>query len=454
MSGDRREKEFSLSRQYFYCTDVIMREIIVALSGGVDSGVAAALLLDTGANVRGLFMRHRFQKTLDRLETRTFLEDNRGQDFIEVYSVGAQNRVIRVNWTPEDFPFLLPVDFVSAVAVARHLNIKLILLDIENSFISIVDNFVKEYYEAHTPNPCVLCNRYIKFGLLWQIAQELGANFLATGHYVRIKRVCDWLDLQSEENKIVDAFFNFGDIKDYHSIPDWLLDDKNSVFFSRSLSEKDQSYFLYNVAAEVLPSIVFPVGGYTKEKVRKIAVEKGLPVAARKDSQEICFIPTGKRLEFIHDYCQCKPELSSYLDSDTSGVFLSLDGKVIGKHCGYEKYTIGQRKGLGMGFCKRVFVQRINSTTREITLGPYESLETRKVCAVDSNWHVLPPINKEFRCEVKVRYRNESSMATVKVAQDGSFEAVFDQARYGVAPGQALVCYWRDRLLGGGRIIL
>ncbi|MBP5623066.1 MAG: tRNA 2-thiouridine(34) synthase MnmA, partial [Thermoguttaceae bacterium] len=203
----------------------------------------------------------------------------------------------------------------------------------------------------------------------------------------------------------------------------------------------------------VLDHIVFPIGGLEKKEVRRIASEKGLPVAARKDSQEVCFVPDRRRLQFIRDLRDSDPERWRRLPSDTSGPFVSLDGKIIGEHSGYEKYTVGQRKGLGMGFGERIFVQKVVPETRSVVLGPYEELGVDRIKAVDSNWHIDAPIERDFRCEIKVRYRNESCFATVRIARDGSFEAVLDSPRYGVAPGQSLVCYWRDRLLGGGRIV-
>ena len=130
-----------------------------------------------------------------------------------------------------------------------------------------------------------------------------------------------------------------------------------------------------------------------------------------------------------------------------------MDGAIIGRHHGYEKYTIGQRKGLGMGFGERIFVQKILPEKCGVVLGPYDALSVDSIRAVDSNWHVDTPIDEDFRCEVKARYRNESTFATVRISRDGSFEARLDLPRFGVAPGQSLVCYWRDRLLGGGRIV-
>ena len=426
-----------------------MSKIAVALSGGVDSGTSAALLLDRGCDVFGIFMRHRRQSTLSEEETRNVLATKNPR--LSVFGLNSDGVLKRIEYDPNRLPFLLLVDAASAIDVANFLNVGLVLLDVDRQFESIVDNYVDEYYAARTPNPCVLCNRTIKFGLLLNAAKQLGADALATGHYVRKVLVGDWHDRTSSENRDVDAFFNYS-ATDYESTPEWLTKDVDSVFFARSASLKDQSYFLYDVDFNALNFIEFPIGLFEKKEVRRIASEKGLPVAARKDSQEICFVPDKGRLQFIRDLRDSDPERRKRLPNDTSGPFVSLDGAIIGEHSGYEKYTVGQRKGLGMGFGERAFVQRIVPESRGVVLGPYEELGVDRSKAINSNWHADAPIERDFRCEVKVRYRNESRFATVRIERDGSFEAVLDAPHYGVAPGQSLVCSWRDRLLGGGRI--
>ncbi len=427
-----------------------MSKIVAAISGGVDSGTSAALLLERGYEVCGMFMRHRRQATLDEEETRDVLAGRKTP--LNVFRLDSAGELNRIDYGPDCLPFLLPVDAASAAELADFLGIDFVLLDVDWQFESIVDNYVDEYYAARTPNPCVLCNRTIKFGVLWEASKQLGAEKFATGHYARIVRVCDWLNRTLPENKETDAFFNYS-AEDYESAPEWLTGDDDSVFFARSPSLKDQTYFLYGVDSKVLEHIEFPIGRLEKTEVRRIATEKGLPVAARKDSQEVCFVPDKNHLQFIRDLRDSDPERLKRLPSDTSGSFVSLDGKIIGGHSGYEKYTVGQRKGLGMGFGERIFVQKIIPETRSVVLGPYEELGVDRIKAVDSNWHVDAPIEQDFRCEIKVRYRNESCFATVRIAKDGSFEAILDAPRYGVAPGQSLVCYWRDRLLGGGRIV-
>ncbi|MBQ5790883.1 MAG: hypothetical protein IIW01_11390, partial [Thermoguttaceae bacterium] len=240
---------------------------------------------------------------------------------------------------------------------------------------------------------------------------------------------------------------------EFDVLPDWLKANGDAEFIERAPSAKDQSYFLYGVDAETLRRVEFPVGELDKSEVRQIAQDRGLPVAARKDSQEVCFVPDKRRLEFVREFRAANPERWSALPDDTSGDFVSLDGKVIGKHAGYEKFTVGQRKGLGMGFCERIFVQRVDAATKAVVLGPYEALAVREICAVDANWTAPVPLDEDFRCEIKIRYRNDSVAATVRAGSDGTIRAIPDEPRFGVAPGQALVCYWRGRLLGGGRVV-
>ena len=427
--------------------------IVTALSGGVDSGVSASLLLDAGNSVEGLFMRHRYQKTVSENETFSVLKEIPDKSLLSVLKLDTKGTLSEFDWTPEDFPFSLPTDAVSAINVATFLGIKLRLLDVDKVFAPVVENFVDEYFAARTPNPCVLCNRTVKFAALLDVARSLGADGFATGHYVRKPSAKEWFDRDSAWNREVNEYFNFGLNRDFDVIPDWLSPNDERAFWTRALSSKDQTYFLCGVDAEALAFVEFPVGRFSKEQTREIASQKGLPVAKRKDSQEICFVPDKGCLEFVRNVRDLNPARWANVPRDTGGAFLSLDGKRIGSHDGYEKLTIGQRKGLGAGFGERIFVQRVVPETRDVVLGPYEALAVDKIFAVDSNWHCDVPIGDEFRCEIKIRYRNESCPATVRVFNDGSVEAIPDSPRYGVAPGQALVCYWRDRLLGGGRIV-
>lgn len=468
-------------------------KIFCAVSGGVDSGVAAAILKERGNDVRGLYMRHRYQPTLDADETRRVLEKWKNEEIwakSAFYSTSRNGDLSEISpvdavrfWSERG----LPIDAASALETTAFLGIPLTILDVDAPFAAVVENFVDEYYSARTPNPCALCNRTIKFGLLDDVCRRLGGERLATGHYARKRRVADWVaEFESTaEQPAKSTDFNVesaicanggtcgndencevggvaandgvcGNCEiggEFDVLPDWLKEDGDAEFIERSPSPKDQSYFLYGVRAATLRRVEFPVGAFDKSEVRRFAQDRGLPVAARKDSQEVCFVPDKGRLEFVRGFRAADPERWSGVPCDTSGDFVALDGKTIGKHAGYEKFTVGQRKGLGTGFGERIFVQRVDAATKRVVLGPYEALAVREIGAVDANWTANVPVDEDFRCEIKIRYRNDSVAATVRAGADGTIRAIPDEPRFGVAPGQALVCYWRDRLLGGGRVV-
>jgi len=429
-----------------------MEKVMVAVSGGVDSGVAASLLREQGLDVSGLFMRHRYQPALDAEEASAALKKWSEHSKLRVCSVARNGSLQQVDWEPDNFPFPLPGDVASAMEISASIGIDLTVVDIDAAFEKVVNDFVERYYSAQTPNPCVLCNGLIKFGLLWDVAQRLGAEYFATGHYVEKRRIGDWLEEQEKRRELGEG--RPGEVDEFLEPPDWLKSDPDSTFLVRSNTPKDQSYFLYRVRRDVLNRVIFPVGAYQKQYVRELAARMGMTVARRKDSQEICFIPDHERLNFIRSVRDSEPERWKEIPSDTSGPFLSLDGKVIGRHEGYEKYTIGQRKGLGIGFGERIFVQKILPEIRAVVLGPHEELAVNEIRAIDANWHADVPIDEPFRCVIKIRYRNEATPATVRTMSDGTIVAVPDRPCFGVASGQSLVCYWRDRLLGGGLILL
>ena len=421
-----------------------MTRVLTAVSGGVDSGVSASLLLERGFEVSGLFMRHRYQRRASEEESREALARWGASARFRAWTLTSTDvdSLVELPMNVDSLPFALPVDAASALELCATLGIELNLLDVDVPFAAIVENFATSYYAAQTPNPCAFCNRLIKFGLLWDVARRWGAERLATGHYVRALRVGAWLDeIEATEPDVFDQ------------IPEWLKTFPDDVFIARSPSPKDQSYFLYGIRHDVLQNVVFPVGELDKNEVRRIAAAKGLNVSQRKDSQEICFVPDQDRLRFMRDLRAEIPKLRESVPEDTSGDFIDLDGKTIGRHEGYEKYTVGQRKGLGMGFGERIFVQKIDPVARAVALGPYDALAVEEIRAVDANWHARVPFDEAFRCEVKIRYRNESTPATARATADGRVVARLDKPCFGVAPGQALVCYWRDRLLGGGRIL-
>ena len=428
-----------------------MKKVMTATSGGVDSGVSALLLKEKGFDVSGLFMRHRYQRTFDFAKSRTILQRLGEKAQLRVLSTMKDGTFTELSWRRNDLPFCLPVDAVSAMEVASSISVDLTIVDVDAPFSTVVEDFVNRYYSAQTPNPCVLCNRVIKFGLLWDIAQALGAHYFATGHYVQIDSVGAWLE--RTEKQLLKEGVGTGIDSEFNEPPEWLRKDVDSICVQRSSSPKDQSYFLCRVKKSALERTLFPVGSYQKSYVREIATKKQLLVANRGDSQEICFIPDQERVDFIRRIRDSQFERLGNVPTNTSGSFVSLDGKELGRHSGYERFTIGQRKGLGVGFGERVFVQKINPELKTVTLGPYEALAVHEIHAVDANWLVDLPLDEPFRCCIKVRYRNEGVLATVRVFSDGTLVAITDAPCYGVAPGQALVCYWRDRLLGGGTIV-
>ena len=332
------------------------------MSGGVDSGVAAVLLKEQGYRVRGLFMKHPYQRENESDAART----------------------------------------------AEQLGIAFEVLDVSEPFEQVVEHFTDEYLRGRTPNPCVHCNRMIKFGVLFDYAKKNGADGFATGHYVRRGEV--------------DGF---------------------PALFRGIDPEKDQSYVLYGVGRSTLDRLYFPLGNRTKNEVREIARRIGLHVLDKKESQDICFVERGKHPEFLH---QRRPDI------DTSGKFVSPDGTCLGLHGGFERFTVGQRKGMGVGFGERIFVLRLEAETCNVVIGPYSALACKRLLADDVRW-LLPEVpNGPFRCEVKIRYRTEPVSATVFSRNNGEVELEFDEPRYGVAPGQSAVFYLGERLCGGATI--
>ena len=368
-----------------------MSRIVLAMSGGVDSSVAAHLLRSAGHEVIGVFMRH-------------------GEEAQEACAVDSQPG------------FSLPIfsgradhkqgccsasDAEDARRVADRLDIPFYALNLQAEFRQIIDYFIDEYSVGRTPNPCVQCNNWLKFGKLFDYADSVGAEFVATGHYAR------------------------------------LLQTSTGPALCRGVDDgKDQSYVLFGIARELLPRMLLPVGEFRKPEIRAMAAEIGLRVAEKKDSQEICFVTSGKHDEFVRAR---RPGV------DLSGEIVTTEGKVVGRHPGIEGFTIGQRRGLGVAMGERYFVIRIEPDTRRVVIGHHDELARSQLTAGACNWHVDPP-SGEFRCSAKIRYNSPPSPATAEVLADGRLSVNFDEPRHGVAPGQAVVLYDGDRVLGGGWI--
>jgi tRNA-specific 2-thiouridylase len=369
-----------------------MARVVLAMSGGVDSSVAAHLLKSAGHEVIGVFMRHG--------ERETACEVKGG-------SPGAVLPVVTPRAGKQGC--CSASDAEDGRRVADRLDIPFYALDLQSDFNRIIDYFVGEYSRGRTPNPCVMCNNWLKFGRLFNYADSVGAEFVATGHYAR---------LTHERN--------------------------GEPALRRGLdSKKDQSYVLFGIERRYLSRMLLPVGEFDKPAIRKLAAEIGLRVADKKDSQEICFVASGEHDEFVRR--------KRGAAGDTAGEIVTLDGRVVGRHRGLESFTIGQRKGLGVAMGEPYFVVRLEVDSRRVVIGPRGELGCASLTASDLNWLCDPPGDR-FSCRAQIRYNSPAAPAFAQVLPDGRLRVDFESPRTGVAPGQAVVCYDGDRVLGGGWI--
>lgn len=299
-----------------------------------------------------------------------------------------------------------------AAAVAERLQIPHRVWDYSPLFReTVVRDFVNVYTHGATPNPCIVCNHCVKFGRMLEQALEEGYDAVATGHYVR----SHW-DANRER---------------------WLL--KKAVD-----STRDQSYVLYMLSQEQLAHVVFPLGEYCKTDLRKSAESHGLVTANRPDSQDICFVPDGDYLSFLEK----KQGVVS-----TPGNFVDADGQVLGRHRGMAAYTIGQRKGLGIAFGEPRFVIAKDATANTVTLGRHESLFSAALIADRANWIAIESLTAPLRVTARTRYQQREAPATVEPYGDDSFRVIFDEPQRAVTPGQAVVLYQEDLVVGGGTIV-
>ncbi len=341
------------------------QKVLVALSGGVDSSTAAAILLGEGFDCAGVFMI-----THDRAQK------SRAQ----------------------------------AEEIAAELGIQLHVLDVRAEFAEIVDYFCSEYKRGRTPNPCVLCNRQMKFGRLLNFAKSKGADFLATGHYVRVLRA-----------------------------------DGDAGLYAAVNSHKDQSYALAMIDKDVLQHVLFPMGAYSKEQTRRLAAEMGLSTAERVESQEICFVPDDDYAAFVEEHCP---------DIVRKGRVVDSSGNVLGEHNGIHRFTIGQRRGLGIAMGTAYYVVKIDAESNTVVLGPKAEAMHSRLVATGVSWLMAEPVSA-FEAEVKIRYNSKAAGA--RVLPDGNRVRVeFDEPVCAVTPGQLAVFYIREgpdkRVVGGGWI--
>lgn len=347
------------------------KKALIAMSGGVDSSVAAYLTMQAGLSC-----------------------------------VGATMRL----YEPEETDICSP-QIADARSVAERLDIPFHVFDFRETFrCHVMDAFVRAYESGATPNPCIECNRHLKFGSLLERARELGCDYIVTGHYARIAQ---------------------------HP-------ETGRLMLQKALDEtKDQTYFLYALTQDQLAHILFPLGSLTKAEARHIAESQGFVTARKKDSQDICFIPDGDYPVFIQQYTG-----RSY----PAGNFLDLNGNIVGKHRGAYAYTLGQRKGLGIAMGAPVYVCDKNMQANTVTVGPQNVLMKTTLLADNWYWQAIETLTAPLRVTAKARSRMAEQPATVYPEENGFIKVVFDQPQRAITPGQAVVLYCGDTVVGGGTI--
>ncbi len=352
------------------------KKVLVAMSGGVDSAVAALLISKAGYDTGGITMK-------------LWSDTERVTD---TYSGIAND------------------DIEGAARICKRIGIEHSVVSLGDSFRrSVIDKFISDYKNGATPNPCVECNRYIKFGRLLDVALDMGFDYIASGHYASLER---------------------------DSIGRYLIKKAAD-------KKKDQSYVLWSLSQDVLSRVLLPLGGYTKEEIREIAQNEGFENAHKSDSQDICFIPDGDYGSFIMK------------NSDSvfpRGNFLDTEGNIIGTHKGIINYTVGQRKGLGIALGHPVFVKSKDPKNNTVTLCDNEELFSKRLTASRANFIACDGFSAPTKLSAKIRYKHEESPATIIQTDADRFVLEFDEPQRAIAGGQSVVLYDGDTLVGGGII--
>lgn len=347
-----------------------MKKVLLGMSGGVDSSVSAVLLKEQGYDVVGMTL--------------------------ELFGGTCCNTDA----------------FVGAKQICNSIGIPHITYNLKEEFqCEVINNFIDEYSNQRTPNPCIECNKYMKFGAMYEKAKELGCDYIATGHYAK-------MEYSDEYGKYV------------------LRKAKNL--------NKDQSYVLYNMPKLLLGKVLFPLGNFeSKEDVRRIAKEHNLAVASKPDSEDICFIPDGNYKKFLEQNSSIAPK---------EGNIVNRKGEILGKHNGLYNYTIGQRKGLGISYKVPLFVIGFNKDKNELIVGEQEELYRKEMKVNEVNLLLMDKIVQPLDVTVKIRYASKPAEAIINQTESGNIQVIFKEPQRGITPGQSAVFYINDVVVGGGKI--
>lgn len=347
------------------------RRVLLGMSGGVDSSVSAILLKEQGYDVIGMTL--------------------------ELYGGTCCNTDA----------------VIGAKAICNSIGIPHFTYNLKNEFkCKVIDNFIEEYSNQRTPNPCIECNRHMKFGTMYEKAQEMGCDYIATGHYAKM----EYSD-------------NYGQF----------------VLKKAKNLQKDQSYVLYSMPRNLLGKVLFPLGDFnSKEDVRNIAKQHSLEVASKPDSEDICFIPDGNYKKFLEDNSDIKPMI---------GNIVNRRGEILGKHNGLYNYTIGQRKGLGISYKAPLFVLGFNKAKNELIVGEEQELYRKEMKVDDVNLLLMDSIDKPIDVTVKIRYSSKPAEAIINQTEEGNIQVIFKDPQRGITPGQSAVFYTDDVVIGGGKIL-